>query len=376
MKVALVHEFLNQYGGAERVLEAIHELYPDSTVFTALYDPDKMPQQMRNWDIRPFKLPRIPLMKAYTFFYPILFEGLDLTGYDLVISSSSSFAKGVLTGPGTVHISYIHTPPRFLYHYPAETNRRNLWLIGPLLAPLDTYLRMWDFAAAQRPSFLIANSKEVAGRIKKFYCREATVIYPPVALPKPNNQTTKSPDNYFLVVSILVGYKAIDIAINAANKLKIPLKIVGRGKEEERLKRLAGPTVEFLGFLSDDRLSAVYQNCQALIFPTDEDFGITPVEAMSFGKPVIAFAKGGALETVLAGKTGEFFAEQSAVSLVKVLRRFDPSKYDPKFIRAHANKFSKERFQKEFSNFVNSKISAKGGSASGGKYQNAKRHRI
>lgn len=374
MRVALVHEFLNQYGGAERVLEAIHELYPDAPVFTALYDPSKLPLGMKNWDVRPFRLPRIPFAKAYTFFYPMLFEGLDFSGYDLVISSSSSFAKGAVTAPGTVHISYIHTPPRFLYHYPAETNRRSLGFLKPVLAPLDTWLRMWDFAAAQRSDFLLANSKETASRIKKFYRREATVIYPPVELPKASTSdsplatsrkriaTERSEDstsNYYLIVSRLVSYKRIDIAIEAANKLKISLKIVGAGKEEKRLKQLAGPTVELLGFLSDRQLSEVYQNCQGLIFPTDEDFGITPVEAMSFGKPVIALAKGGALETVLAGKTGEFFAEQSADSLIEVLNRFDPSKYDSKVIAAHAQKFSKEHFQKEFSAFVVSHLTTK-----------------
>lgn len=378
MKVALVHEFLNQYGGAERVLEAIHELYPYSTVYTALYDPTKLPLRMKNWEIRPFRLPRIPLMKAYTFFYPLLFEGLDLSDYDLVISSSASFAKGVLTKPKTLHLSYIHTPPRFLYKYPTETNRRQIWFLKPFLAPLDNYLRIWDYAAAQRPNFLLANSKETAKRINKFYRREATVIYPPVELPKSNRQIvqpsnrqpylrsadvevekvleTKAKGSYFLVVSRLVAYKRIDLAIEAANKLKLPLKIVGTGKEEARLKRLAGPTVEFLGFLNDDRLSDAYHNCQAIIFPTDEDFGITSVEAMSFGKPVVALAKGGALETVLPGKTGEFFKEQSADSLVEVLRWFDPSKYDSAACRTQAKKFSKARFQKEFGSFVLSSL--------------------
>jgi len=357
MKVALVHDFLNQYGGAERVLEAIHELYPYSTIYTSLYDPTKLPLRLRNWDIRAFRLPRFPLAKSYTFFYPILFENLDLSQYDLVISSSANFAKGVLTKPKTLHISYIHTPPRFLYHYPTEVNRRKIWFLKPFLAPLDNLLRIWDYAAAQRPDFLVTNSRETAKRIKKFYGREATVIYPPASLPTPpDHQTTRPPDNYYLVVSRLVEYKRIDLAIEAANRLALPLKIVGTGREEGRLKKLAGPTVEFLGLISDERLSELYRNCQAFIFPGMEDFGITPVEAMSFGKPVIALGEGGVLETVVEGKTGTFFAQETVESLVEVLKSFDPSKYKAKDCIAQAKKFSKEQFQKEFKKFVDTKL--------------------
>jgi len=363
MKVALVHDFLNQYGGAERVLEAIHELYPYSTIYTSLYDPTKLPLRLRNWDIKAFRLPRFPLAKSYTFFYPILFENLDLSQYDLVISSSSNFAKGVITKPTTPHIAYIHTPPRFLYHYPTEVNRRKIWFLKPFLAPLDNLLRIWDYAAAQRPDFLVTNSRETAKRIKKFYGREATVIYPPISLkPVASSQEQRTSDSrlmtngYYLVVSRLVEYKRIDLAIEVANRLALPLKIVGVGREEGRLKKLAGPTVEFLGLVSDERLSELYRNCQAFIFPGMEDFGITPVEAMSFGKPVIALGEGGVLETVRPGRTGTFFAQETVESLVEALESFDPKDYKPKDCIAQAKKFSKERFQKEFRNFVNEKL--------------------
>lgn len=360
MKVALVHDFLNQYGGAERVLEAIHEIYPYSHIYTSLYDPKKLPLRMKNWDIRPFKLPKSPVahfLKYYTAFYPFLWEKVDLSDYDLVISSSSNFAKGVLTGSKTLHISYIHTPPRFLYHYERETARRDLFIYKPALAVLDNYFRILDYNAAQRPDFLVANSKEVAGRIRKFYGRKAEVIYPPVELPKESKIGKEAGSGkYYLIVSRLGVYKRVDLAIAAANKLKIPLKVVGTGKEEERLKRMAGPTVEFLGFVSDNRLADIYSNCEALVFPTNEDFGIVPIEAMFFGKPVLALAKGGALETVIAGKTGEFFQEGTVDSLAKAWQRFDPSKYKASDCRAQAKKFTKERFKKEFSSFVNSKI--------------------
>jgi len=362
MKVALVHDFLNQYGGAERVLEAIHEIFPYSHVYTSLYDPTKLPLRMRNWDIRPFKLPRIPVMKYYTAFYPLLFERLDLSAYDLVISSTAFFTKGVLVRPRTLHISYIHTPPRFLYHYETTINRRGLWIYKPILAVLDNFFRVWDYEAAQRPDYLVANSKETASRIRKFYRRDATVIYPPVELPNTQNYSgTQSPSHskHFLVVSRLLRYKRIDLAIEAANRLGVSLKIVGTGEEEKRLKKIAGPTIEFLGFVGDDKLSSIYSDCQAVIFPTDEDFGIVPVEAMSFGKPVIAFDKGGAKETIVAGKTGEFFSESTPESLAKVWESFDPTKYKAGDCRAQAQKFSKDRFRKGFKSFVDSKLKSK-----------------
>ena len=364
MKVALVHDFLNQYGGAERVLEAIHEIFPYAHVYTSLHDPTKLPLRMRNWDIRPFRLPKIPLahfLKYYTAFYPFLFENLDLREYDLVISSTAFFAKGALVRPGAVHISYIHTPPRFLYHYRAETGKRELFFYRPILALLDNFFRIWDYRAARRPNFIVANSQEVAKRVKKFYGRESTVVYPPVELPQKSEIRDQRSEKefYYLVVSRLLSYKRIDLAIKAANELKVPLRIVGTGKEEARLRRMAGPTVEFLGFVSDDKLSDVYSGCQALIFPTDEDFGIVPVEAMSFGKPVLAFAKGGALETVLAGKTGEFFREETTASLVEAWKSFDPSKYKAKDCIVQAKRFSKDRFQKEFRAFVEKAVAQK-----------------
>jgi len=389
MKTALVHDFLNQYGGAERVLEALHEIYPSAPVYTSLYDPLKLPLRMRNWDVRPFRLPRIPHARLYTFFYPILFENLDLSEYDLVISSSASFAKGVITLPKTLHISYIHTPPRFLYHYPTETDRRSVRYLRPILAPLDNLLRLWDYSVAQRPDFLVANSQETARRIKKFYGREAAVIYPPVSLESFASAQDKSGDrsqeqasaflnpsglesstrrvfpaeaqgSYFLIVSRLAAYKRIDLAVEACNRLGLPLKIVGIGREERRLRKIAGPTVEFLGFVGDREVADLYRGCEALILPGAEDFGITPVEAMSFGKPVIAFGCGGALETVIEGKTGTFFTQGTAESLMGVLKSFDPSRYKAEDCITQAKKFSAEHFKDEFRAFVGKKLKENG----------------
>ena len=384
MKVALVHDFLNQYGGAERVLEAIHDLYPYSHVYTSLHDPTKLPLRMHNWDIRPFKLPKLPLvhfLKYYTAFYPFLFEGLDLSDYDLVISSTAFFAKGIKTRPGALHISYIHTPPRYLYHYESSMNKREIFIYRPILAVLDNFFRIWDYQAAQRPDYLLANSKQVASRIKKFYRREVTVIYPGVDLPSPDIHKEKNfakqyvipkeapqgeeavsqldSSSYYLLVSRLLPYKRVDLAIEAANRLNLSLKIVGTGPEGKRLKKMAGSSVEFLGFVSDERLSYTYSNCEAVIFPTDEDFGIVPVEAMHFGKPVISFARGGSLETVLAGKTGEFFSEPTVYSLVQALEKFNPKEYKPADCRAQAEKFSVARFKKEFTGFIESKVAEK-----------------
>jgi len=361
LRVALVHDFLNQYGGAERVLEAIHELYPHAPVYTSLYDPLRLPLRMRNWDVRPFRLPKISLSKAYTFLYPVLFERIDLSDYDLVISSSANFAKGVITWPGTLHISYIHTPPRFLYHYPTETDRRKIRFLEPFLAPLDNLLRIWDYSAAQRPDFLVTNSKETARRIKKFYGRAAAVIYPPISLEASSRQSAahdsqSTTHDYFLIVSRLASYKRVDLAIEACSRLGLPLKIVGTGREEKKLRRLAGPMIEFLGFVGDREVAELYRHCRAFILPGAEDFGITPVEAMSFGKPVIAFGEGGALETVIKGKTGTFFDQETPESLASALVSFNPSGYEAKDCIAQAKKFSKKHFQQEFGEFVRAKM--------------------
>jgi len=384
MKVALVHEFLNQFGGGERVLEAIHELWPEAPVFTVLHDPNKLGQRFAGWDVRTPRATQLPLVNKFhkwlTFLYPLYFENLDLSEYDIVISSSSSFAKGVITSPDQLHISYIHTPPRFLYGYPMEISRHDKWYWKPILGPIDHFLRIWDFNAAQRPDFLVANSKVTARRIKKFYGREATVIYPPTpSLPagKAGLRRAGPPvdvggdkgdrgdkGEYLLVVARLSRYKNVDLAIEACGQLNLPLRVVGTGKEEESLRRLAAKysNVEMLGFVSDEELSRLYANCRALISPvSDEEFGIVAVEAMAHGKPVVALRGGGMDETVIDGKTGLFFDRPEADSLVEALKEFEKSTFKAVDCVQQAKKFSKERFKREFREFVEAQIKKRQG---------------
>jgi len=399
VKVALVHDYLNQFGGGERVLEALAELFPHAPIYTALFDRDKIaagsPLLAGCQVVTPY-YGRVPFVhsiyKYLTFLYPLAFERFDLSGYDLVISSSANFAKGVKTQKGQVHISYIHTPPRFLYGFKTEESRRDKWYWQALLRPLDSWLRLWDFRAGQRPDVLVANSQTTAARIKKFYRREAQVIYPPVHIPDllgdlagyPSSDpefacgepaesakgesrstngslqartisraTNSDTPGFFLVVSRLSEYKHVDIVIEAANYLKLPLKVVGTGKEAKTITALAGPTVEMLGFVPDDRLAELYQACQAVVCAVeDEDFGIVPVEAMAFGKPVIALRSGGFRETVVEGQTGVFFEKPTVASLAEVWRSFKTEAFDPQACRNQALKFSKERFQEEMRGLV------------------------
>ena len=393
MKVALVHDYLTEYGGAERVLEAIHELWPNAPVFTSIYDNTSALHSAEvfdeKWDIRPSRISELPLAgklaKTFTFFMPLVFENMDLREYDVVISDGTIWSKGVLTTPEQLHIHYCHTPPRWLCGYPGETDRRRLWYLQPILKPLDNWLRIWDFESAQRPDFIVANSKTVARRIKKFWRREAGVIYPPVSMCQGDTDAEENPTglsvnpsgwarppasslagevgrgiggsgSYFLVVSRLSAYKNVHLAIETCNKLNLPLVIVGTGREERRLRAMAGKNVKFMNFVKDSELSKLYKDCRALIFPTsDEDFGIVPVEAMAHGKSVIALRSGGVTETVIEGKTGVFFDQPTVESLVEVLRDFGVGDFDSNACKEQAKKFSKERFQQQFKSFVEEK---------------------
>ncbi len=385
MKVALVHDYLTEYGGAERVLEAIHEIWPHAPVYTSIYDNTSALHSAEvfdgKWDIRVSALQKFPfvrwLSKQYTFFYPLVFEHFDLSEYDVIISDGTIWSKGVLTTPEQLHIHYCHTPARFLYHYPAESSRRDVWYYRPVVRMLDHYLRVWDFESAQRPDFIVANSKTVAERVRKFWRREAEVIYPPVSVGQRSAADSSEPrsdeglrarlfssaDAYFLVVSRLSAYKNVHLAIETCNKLNLPLVIVGTGREEERLKAMAclpagrpGENVKFMNFVKDSELSKLYKHCRALIFPTsDEDFGIVPVEAMAHGKPVIALRSGGVQETVVEGKTGIFFNDPTVASLTAAIQQFNNLTIRPEDCVAQAAKFSKGRFQEEFRAFVESK---------------------
>lgn len=356
MRIALVHDYLTQYGGAEKVLEVLHEIWPEAPVYTLFYDKKKMGQHFKDWDIKVSPIQNLPLgVKKYRWYLPLMpsaVERFNLGQYDLVISNCSAYVKGVLTPLGSLHISYIHTPTRYLwsdtYQY-IDTLKGVEKIVSKFLAPVLTYLRLWDRQAAQRPNQILANSQFVAKRIKHYYGRTSTVLYPPVETEK--FHISKSLGDYFLVVSRFRPYKRVDLAIRAFNKLGKPLKIIGSGKATT-LKKIAKSNIEFLGFLSDEKKAEYLARCQALIFPQEEDFGIVPVEAMASGRPVIAYQSGGALETVIEGETGMFFDEQSPEALADTVNRFKPEKYNPEKIRQHALKFSKERFKKEIKEFV------------------------
>jgi glycosyltransferase involved in cell wall biosynthesis len=293
---------------------------------------------------------RIPfkrqLQKVLFPLYPLAFESLDFSDYDLVISSSARFAHGVITRPETKHICYLHSPGRMFWepdHYFGSESR-----LKTLLTPALSYLRLWDHTAAQRVDQFVANSKHIAGKIKRYYGREAVVVYPFVDLEKFEIRSPKSEtEDYFLVVTRLAPWKRVEIAVAAAKQAGVKLKVVGTGPDEKRLRKIAGSGVEILGGVPDEAVVELFQNCSALVMTQEEDFGITSLEAQACGKPVIAYGGGGALETVVEGKTGEFFREQTGDSLVEALKRFDPSKYRPEDCRKNAERFSKIRFQKE-----------------------------
>lgn len=362
MKVALVYDRVNKIGGAERVLGVLHELFPEAPLYTAVYNRNTA-LWADSFDVRATFLQNIPFAKVnheyIVWIAPLAFETLDFSEFDLVISITSEYAKGIITKPGTFHICYCLTPTRYLWSGYDEYFKGDTF--QAVTKPLVSYLRNWDRIAAQRPDHYIAISETVRGRIKKYYGRESDVIYPPLTLATRAERLEVSKDEaklpalssrYYLVVSRLVPYKRVDLAIEACNKLGLPLKIVGSGRDLLKLRAMAGPTIEFLQNLTDEDLSRYYQNCTALIFPAEEDFGLAVLEAQSFGKPVIAYKAGGAVETVVEGRTGLFFSPQTAESLMKVIQNFDSSSFDPQDCREQATKFGKEKFKRGFKEVI------------------------
>jgi glycosyltransferase involved in cell wall biosynthesis len=359
LRVAIVHDWLNQLGGAEGVLEALKELYPEAPVYTSIYWPKAMPQEYEGWDIRTSWLNRLPLIKThhqpFLPLYPLAFEGFDLRGYDLVISNKSAFCHGVITPSETVHICYCLTPTRFLWDYHNYIQHEKLNpLIGALLSPLLRNLRLWDRAAADRVEHFVAISEGVRQRIQKFYRRDAVVIHPPVDVER--FVVHGDHEDYFLVVSRLIPYKRIDLAVEAFGQLGLPLKVVGDGRDRQRLQAMAGPNIEFLGRLPDHRVEQLLSDCRAFVFPGEEDFGIAPLEAQAAGRPVIAYAAGGALETVVEGVTGLLFQEQTVESLAEVVAAFDAAAFDSAAIRRHAEGFDKETFKNRLQAFIGGKL--------------------
>lgn len=354
MKTALTHDHLFQIGGAEKVLLELTNIFPSSPIYTLIYNPKL--KLSTNLKINTSFIQNLPLsadhFKWYLPLMNIAWEKFDFSHYDLVISSASAFAKGIILTPKTLHICYCHSPTRYLWsdthQYIDELNQPII--IKKFLPLILNYLRMWDFASAQRVDKFIANSKFVAKRIKKYYQREATVIYPPVDVEK--YKITKDKGNYFIIVSRLRPYKRVDIVIKAFNQLGLPLKIIGGGEEEKRLKKLAKNNIEFLGEVSENQKINLLAQALAFIHPQEEDFGIAAVEAMAAGLPVIAYQGGGALETIIENETGKFFKEQCWEALADAIVHLKVNEFDQHKIRSQALKFSPENFREQIKNFI------------------------
>lgn len=358
LKVAIVHDWLVSLGGAERVVESFLKLFPQADLYTSVYDPKKV-KLFKNRQVRTTFLQHWPLAKSkhqlFAPIRPLAFESIDLKGYDLVISSSSAEAKGVITGTDTLHISNIYTPVRYYWSgYKEYYANPGFGFLNPIvryfMPKMTKKLKIWDYAAAQRPDSLIAISKTVSERINKYYNRPSTVIYPPVDVQRFANSSTKS--DYYLVVSRLVPYKRVDLAVEACTSLNRKLVVAGRGPELKNLKKLAGSSVEFVENPTDEDITKLYSKARGFIFSAEEDFGITPVEAMAAGTPVICYGKGGATETVVNGKTGVFHDKQSVESLSQAINKFESIKFDKEHIKQRASDFSEDKFLDLFGGYV------------------------
>jgi glycosyltransferase involved in cell wall biosynthesis len=358
MKVAIVHDWLNQVGGAEGVLEALHDLYPGAPVYTSIYAPDRMPAAYRSWDIRVTFMQRLPFVaarhQAYLPLYPLAFRGMDLSAYDLVISNASAFCKGIRTRPGAVHLCYCLTPTRFLWMYREYVQREGLGRLPRAVLPAVVgLLRAWDRHAADRVTAFAAISRAVQERIRRFYGRDSVIIYPPVPESAfARADTAPRDEGYYLSLGRLIPYKRVDLAVRAFNRLGLPLVIIGDGRDRAALERLASPNVRFLGRVSDEEKRHWLAGCRAFLFPGEEDFGIAPLEAQAAGKPVIAYAAGGALDTVQEGITGEYFRQPTAESLAEAVSRFNPAAYDPAACLANARRFDTAAFNAGWRSFV------------------------
>lgn len=357
MKIALVHDYLSQDGGAEKVLDVFQEIWPEAPIYTLFFDSEKLPRFTKA-DIRTSFLQSLPFaLKKYQWYLPLMptaTETLDLSQFDIVISSASAFAKGIITNEDALHICYCHTPTRYLWsdtHSYLEELRMPR-IVKQALPPLLSRLRVWDRAAADRVDLFIANSETVRRRIEKYYGLSSTVIHPPVETDR--FSLSHEPKKYFLTGGRLNPYKRFDLVVEASNRTGIPLKVFGTGPTEKELRRQAKSQVEFLGRVSDQELTALYANAKAFIHPQVEDFGITAIESMAAGRPVIAYRRGGAIETVEEGVTGEFFDRQEWEEIADHMIRFKESDYSSELIRQKAQNFRTERFKAELSRFIES----------------------
>jgi len=356
LRVAIVHDFLNQRGGAERVVAALHEMFPAAPIFTSILDRSTLWPPLRSADIRVSWMQRLPGIqrhfKRYLPFYPLVFDRLDLSGYDLVLSSSSAFAKAARSPRGGVHACYCHTPARFVWNYDHYVEREGF---GPVVRKTLPWviraLRRWDLKTADRPTAYVANSTAVADRIRRIYGRPSAVVPPPVDVQRFRDASAQTGD-YYVIISRLNAYKRIHLAVEAFNRLRQPLLIVGEGPHRPALERAAGPTVRLLGHLDDREVTELLVGCRALIFPGEEDFGITLVEANAAGRPAIAYQGGGALDTVIPGTTGIFFTEPTADCLAEAVTRSTRVSWDRAEIRRHAAQFDVPAFRDHMERFL------------------------
>jgi glycosyltransferase involved in cell wall biosynthesis len=355
--IALVHDYFTQQGGAERVAEELYHCLPRPDLFATVAIPRLMPASLSAINVETSWMQRLPQMerlhRLYFAAYPAGVASLKLTDYDLVISSSSSYAKGVHTKSSATHICYCHTPMRWIWRYQDYAAREGFGIPQRIaLSVILKGLKAWDQNAALQPDQFIANSSLVAERIREVYKRESVVIHPPIDVDR--FQLSTDQDDYYLILSRLVSYKRLDIAIEACNRLNRRLIVIGGGPDRRRLEEIAGPSVKFLGRLSDDEVNTYVSKCRALLFPGEEDFGMTPLEMAAAGKPTVAFRGGGALETIVPGVTGTLFSQQTAESVIGGIEELESLTWSPPALRSHAMKFSKRVFRSRFHSLVNS----------------------
>ncbi len=361
MRLALVHDWLNQLGGAEDVLEALVGLFPAAPLYTSIYWRERMPAHYRAWPIRTSFMDRLPGVyrhhQPYLPLYPLAFERFNLSGHDLILSNKSGFCHGVRKPAGAVHVCYCLTPTRYVWGFEAYADREGLGpAVRALLRPMLAWVRRWDWSAAQRVDHFIAISSEVQRRIAEYYGRESVIIYPPVDTSRfrPGAET----GDYYLSLGRLIPYKRVDLAVQACTRLNLPLLVGGDGRDRARLERMAGPTVKFLGRVPEADLPGLLAGCRAFIFPGLEDFGITPVQALAAGRPVIAFAGGGALDTVQDGLNGVLFAEPTIAALGAALERFQRLRFEPEALRRSAERFDTRAFVRHLGTFLQARTGA------------------
>ncbi len=355
MKVAVVHDYFTQLGGAEKVAEELYNMLPNADLFATVALKDRMPETLQDVPIRTSWMQHLPKMREYyrLYFplYPFAVRSLDLSAYELIVSSSSGYVKGVRANPNAIHVCYCHTPMRWVWSYDSYSARESFGAGARTFLPALLHgLRLWDEGAAREPDHFVANSNAVAERIYQAYGRYAEVIVPPIDIHR--FELSQENGDYYVILARLVSYKRIDIAVSAFTQLGKKLVVIGAGPALDSLKLKAGPTIEFAGRLPDREVDQLVSQCRALIFPGEEDFGMAPLEVAAAGRPTIAFRGGGALETVVEGITGVFFDEQTASSLIGAIDRFERVCWSPQRIRLHAEGFSQEVFRSRFSKFL------------------------